>query len=114
MSYLAGDGHDTQTRPPPAGGSSAGAYLVVFHGDTSQVFHLPQVGAVVVGRGEEATLRFDDESLSRRHAAILCAEDEIAVDDLDSHNGTWVNGERVSGRRSLAGGDAITIGQVLL
>lgn len=56
-----------------------------------------------------------DARVSRVHAALERVGDEWAViDDGLSHNGTWVNGERVTGRRRLADGDTIAVGATVL
>lgn len=49
----------------------------------------------VLGRGAEADLRLDDPGISRRHAEIVLS-DPPRINDLQSTNGTFVNGERVS------------------
>src|SRR5262245_48519283 len=67
--------------------------------------------AFVVGRGAEADLQLDDESVSRRHALFRVGENELAsVDDLGSRNGTFVNDRRIAGRVQLAAGDVIALG----
>jgi two-component system response regulator AtoC len=90
------------------------AYLLVLEGGSSRMFHLPRHGVVLIGRTTEAELQLQDESVSRRHARILIADGEASVSDLESYNGTRVNGEPVEGARELASGDVISIGDVLL
>jgi len=52
-----------------------------------------------------------DSRVSRVHAALERVGDDWAVmDDGLSHNGTWVNGERLTGRRRLGDGDTISVG----
>lgn len=56
-----------------------------------------------------------DSRVSRVHAALERVGDDWAVmDDGLSHNGTWVNGERVTGRRRLRDGDTISVGGTLV
>lgn len=56
-----------------------------------------------------------DSRVSRVHAALERVGEEWAVmDDGLSHNGTWVNGERVTGRRRLCDGDTIAVGGTLV
>jgi two-component system, NtrC family, response regulator AtoC len=90
------------------------AYLLVVDGDSSSIFHLPRCGAVVIGRGAEAELRVTHASVSRRHATIRVDDNVIRVADLDSHNGTAVNGVTVTDSRVLASGDVVTVGDVVL
>jgi EmrB/QacA subfamily drug resistance transporter len=66
----------------------------------------------VLGRDDSADIVLSDNTgqLSRRHVRISAAEREILVEDLDSTNGTFLNGERVHGKHPLASGDQIRIG----
>ncbi|MGZ3407937.1 MAG: sigma 54-interacting transcriptional regulator, partial [Polyangia bacterium] len=89
-------------------------YLLVVQGGSSEFFHLPATGMVVIGRSEEADLRLDDDTASRSHAKIITADGVARLFDLGSHNGTFVNGERVDGTRPLVSGDVITIGAITL
>lgn len=50
---------------------------------------------VVVGRGEHADIFLEDSSISRFHARLQVRGSELLVTDLESRNGTFVNGERV-------------------
>jgi NADH dehydrogenase len=63
-----------------------------------------------LGRGPENNVVIPDGRVSRRHALIQREGGRYLIDDLDSLNGTWVNGERISGRRELKSGDTLHIG----
>jgi len=65
-----------------------------------------------IGRSEECHLRPGNSEVSRRHAVILVEEGSVTVQDFDSSNGTFVNGERVQGERELANGDTLRIGSL--
>jgi len=68
-------------------------------------------GRHVVGRGAEADIVFDDTGVSRLHAELVVSYDgTVEVHDLGSTNGTYLNGEPVSGPQPLHDGDAIRIG----
>jgi DNA-binding NtrC family response regulator len=96
-------------------GSGPGtAYLLVVDSDTSSIFHLPSNGAVVIGRGSDVELKVQHASVSRRHATIRVEQGLVRVSDLGSHNGTRVNGEPVVDTRTLASGDVVTVGDVVL
>jgi pSer/pThr/pTyr-binding forkhead associated (FHA) protein len=63
-----------------------------------------------VGRSLAADIRFDDPTVSRRHALIVRQPDGLRVLDDRSLNGVFVNGERVEWS-TLADGDEIVIGR---
>jgi DNA-binding CsgD family transcriptional regulator len=67
--------------------------------------------AFVVGRGRDADLQLDDESVSRRHAKLAVMSDGLpAIEDLGSQNGTFINGKAIVGSARLQVGDRITLG----
>lgn len=69
---------------------------------------------VVLGRGALADLDLGDAAVSRRHAMVSLAGGDCLLSDLQSGNGTFVNGERVVQPVRLAHGDKISIGQARL
>jgi DNA-binding winged helix-turn-helix (wHTH) protein len=71
-------------------------------------------GAIVIGRGQDAEIRIDSGGVSRRHARIVVSGDEARVEDLGSKNGTFVEGEPVTGTCRLRDGDEIRLGPVTL
>ncbi len=72
---------------------------------SNQVMHL--------GRGIAAELRFDDSSVSRRHAILVPRPSGARILDDRSANGTFVNGRRVQ-QADLQSGDVIVLGRVVL
>src|SRR5688572_15386437 len=68
---------------------------------------------VTIGREEGNMLRLNDERVSRFHAKILFDNSEVILTDLESTNGTRVNGNVVQIRR-LKPGDRIGVGRSLL
>ena len=64
---------------------------------------------VVIGR-EGCDVVLADPEVSRRHAALRMTDDGPAVEDLDSSNGTFVNGTRISGIFVLSDGDVVAFG----
>jgi pSer/pThr/pTyr-binding forkhead associated (FHA) protein len=63
-----------------------------------------------IGRSLAADVRFDDSTVSRRHALIVCQADGVRVLDDRSLNGVYVNGSRVEWS-PLADGDRISVGR---
>src|SRR5215210_2437368 len=99
---------------PPAGARSmrAGqAFLLYRDGDDREQSFSFEPGLLQASVGRELSsdlvLAWDDK-VSRLHARFERVEDDwTVVDDGLSRNGTFVNGERVSGRRGLNDGDIV-------
>jgi hypothetical protein len=74
---------------------------------------------VILGRALEAEIRVNDTQCSRQHARITTGPNpesratEYVLHDLDSRNGTFLNGRRIR-REALENGDKITIGDTIL
>lgn len=67
-------------------------------------------GATVIGRTTKAEVRLTDDGVSRRHAKVAVSDDGVVtVVDLDSTNGTFVNGARVD-MAIVRRGDRLEIG----
>ena len=71
--------------------------------------HAVSQRSIVLGRSRESDIRVDDANVSRRHAEVRQEGATYWVVDLDSTNGTELNGRRVS-RAKLTDGDTITVG----
>jgi hypothetical protein len=87
-------------------------FLLYRDNDDDQVILALAGERISIGRrpSNEVALDWDSE-VSRVHAALERAGDDwTLVDDGLSHNGTFVDGERVAGRRRLRDGDVITVG----
>ena len=74
----------------------------------SQIFRLAE-GAVSIGRDPSNRMAIRDVTISRQHCVIEIHNGQTVVTDLESHNGTFVNGIPVS-KRPLAHGDVVRIG----
>src|SRR5215831_21194680 len=68
---------------------------------------------VTIGREEGNALRLNDERVSRYHAKVQVEDGDIILTDLDSTNGTRVNGTAIQIRR-LRAGDQVAIGRTML
>jgi hypothetical protein len=89
-----------------------GQYLAWQDGSRTRVAPLDREWTRV-GRSLAADVRFDDPTVSRRHALIVRQADGVRVLDDRSLNGVFVNGERVEWR-VLADGDEIVVGRYRL
>lgn len=74
---------------------------------------LPQTGELVIGRAAEADLTIPDHGVSRRHAMLVVTASAVAVRDLSSTNGTYVNGDRTDAAE-LRPGDRLRVGDTIL
>lgn len=66
-----------------------------------------------IGRGPRADFVVDAALLSRVHCRVVATDTEFRVEDLNSTNGTFVNGRRVS-QSALRDGDRLTLGRLEL
>jgi two-component system cell cycle response regulator len=88
-------------------------YLIVLAGENlGKMFRLEQA-ETILGRSSDATFRLPDDGVSRLHAKIIQAGDEVWVEDLKSVNGTLINGQRIA-RSLLRDGDKIQMGSTTI
>ena len=71
-------------------------------------------GVHTLGRGEENSATLLYASISRQHALLYFENETLAVEDLDSKNGTFIDDQRVSGRTPLEQGQTLRLGDVRL
>jgi pSer/pThr/pTyr-binding forkhead associated (FHA) protein len=89
------------------------AHLEIEAGAERQRFELPEAAAeIVIGRSADCQWIIPSGAVSRRHAVLRRRGDELVVEDLGSSNGTMVNGERLSGPRTLRDRDKLQLGAV--
>ncbi len=67
-----------------------------------------------IGRGPGNALHFRDPWLSRAHARISWLTESYYLEDLESRNGTYLNGSKLATRRALTHGDSIVLGDIEL
>lgn len=65
---------------------------------------------VFVGRSSSSDIAVNDKKVSRNHARIIFKNGSYIIEDLNSKNGTYVNGSRISGARNLNPGDIVKTG----
>jgi pSer/pThr/pTyr-binding forkhead associated (FHA) protein len=89
-----------------------GEYVVFEDGGETRVVALTREWTRI-GRSLAADVRFDDPTVSRRHALVVRQADGVRVLDDRSLNGVFVNGERIEWR-ALRDGDEIVVGRYRL
>jgi two-component system cell cycle response regulator len=89
------------------------AHLIVLAGTSlGQMFRVEQ-SETVIGRGADASIRIEDDGVSRKHARVVQQGDQVWIEDLESANGTFVNDGRVD-RHLLRDGDKIQMGSTTI
>ena len=84
---------------------------LVLTGGKSAGREVPVTGPeFLIGRSEECHLRPQSSRVSRRHTMIVVREGYVAVRDLGSSNGTYVNDEKIEGEKELKNGDQLKVG----
>jgi pSer/pThr/pTyr-binding forkhead associated (FHA) protein len=102
VSAVTGPGDDTLTDGAPA------QSLVVLAGDDTHIFHSEFTA------GRQGSLAISDEHASSHHARFLYAHGFWYVEDLDSTNGTFLNGRRMYSAQRLKKGDKVRIGRTVI
>src|SRR5258707_14742974 len=89
------------------------ASLICLHPGKTEVdrFGL-EIGVFHLGRSKACNFVVKDATVSRRHAKISVTKASIQVEDLNSFNGTSINGERVCGSMALMEGQRLRCGGV--
>ena len=105
--YQQGQQYPQNYGPPNAAPQEITATLSI--DDGSGRSHQLQRGSNVIGRGQDASFRLADTSVSRRHVDVYFDGQSAVLHDLGSTNGTTVNGSSVQ-TWQLADGDVIHIG----
>jgi len=72
-----------------------------------------QKGLVILGRDSSCKIKIQAQGISKKHAQIIMDDTSLRIEDLNSSNGTFVNGKQIQ-TRHLKSGDRISIYNVLL
>lgn len=71
------------------------------------------IGGLSIGRSKDADVQIDDRYASSIHARLFSREGRHFVEDMNSTNGTTLNGATLSGEAELVDGDTIQIGDTV-
>jgi len=106
VEWVGDDPEDAPVRPPAGDPVSRAAIVRLTSDDRTVVL---TEGSHIVGRDPDASVWIASTVVSRHHARLVVQRDRITIEDLDSRNGTFVNGARVTGVLALAHGDELRI-----
>jgi pSer/pThr/pTyr-binding forkhead associated (FHA) protein len=101
-------------RAVPAAPAPLAELEVLNEGPSKGIRHAIRTPLAQVGRGPTNDVRLTDESVSEIHAKLQRRDDGWYVVDMNSTNGTWVGGSRVTGERRLEGAPDVRFGGVKL
>ena len=85
------------------------AMLIVFEGKSPKQQWVLQDSIIIIGRGEDCQIIIEDRQASRHHARITQSAQGYILEDLDSKNGTYLNGQPLTTTKVLEDGDEIGI-----
>jgi pSer/pThr/pTyr-binding forkhead associated (FHA) protein len=109
----AGKSKKKASKPPPKRRGSPTHVLVVEGANTGERADLAQA-PILIGRGNDAAIRLDDDYVSTRHARIAASGDQWFVEDLGSTNGTYIGSARITQPTTLTMGTQVRIGKTIL
>jgi len=85
--------------------------LVIRSGvDVGKEFIL-DINELIIGREQTADITISDPEISRRHARLFFQNGGYIIEDLGSTNGTFVNGQKISGPYLLRPGEVVNFGE---
>ncbi|MGB3736400.1 MAG: FHA domain-containing protein [Ilumatobacter sp.] len=105
----------TKTRKPPKGRGGHAARLVILEPKHRRGMAVAIAGEITLGRDDSCTITIQDDSyVSTLHLRIYDYDGQPMVEDLDSTNGTFHNGNRLHGSKLLQPGDRIQVGTTVI
>jgi pSer/pThr/pTyr-binding forkhead associated (FHA) protein len=106
-------GKAPKQKPPPKRRGSPTQVVVTQGGNTGATADLAQA-PILIGRGNDAAIKLDDDYVSTRHARIAASGDQWFVEDLGSTNGTYIGTVRITQPTTITLGTQIRIGKTIL
>jgi len=101
-----------QKAPPKRRGSPT--HVAVIQGQNSGATASLANAPILIGRGNDAAIRLDDDYVSTRHARIVASGDQWYVEDLGSTNGTYLGTQRITQPAPIGLGAQVRIGKTIL
>jgi sigma-54 dependent transcriptional regulator, acetoin dehydrogenase operon transcriptional activator AcoR len=108
--------HDLGAKAPGTAQADRGL-LLLYAPEPQRLPVVTAIGSAPVVLGREPPpggIAIPLSSVSRLHARVQASGDAVFVEDLESRNGTFVNGRRIDTRRAIEDGDEIRVGEVVM
>ena len=90
------------------------AKLVILSQGLTGKSHELKVDKTTIGRVEDNTFPITEPSVSSHHCEVFLRGTDVVVNDLNSTNGTFINGEKITGEAPLKPGQILRLGQIEL
>jgi len=90
------------------------AKLVILSSGMTGRSHDLKVDKTTIGRVDDNTFPVAESSVSSHHCEVLLRGTDVVVNDLNSTNGTFINGDKITGEAVLKPGQILRLGQVEL
>jgi pSer/pThr/pTyr-binding forkhead associated (FHA) protein len=103
----------TRSKPAKPRRGTPTAVAIVEGGNKGEMIPLDKA-PLLIGRGNDAAIRLDDDYVSTRHARIASSGDQWFVEDLGSTNGTYIGSARITQPTTLTMGTQVRIGKTIL
>ena len=87
--------------------------ITVTEGKYTNQYWVIDQDEIILGRDDECDIVVPERQISRQHIRIFRENNSYFVEDLDSRNGTWVNGQRIQEPHQIFDGDEIHVALVL-
>ena len=101
-----------QKAPPKRRGSPT--HVAVIQGQNAGATANLAEAPILIGRGNDAAIRLDDDYVSTRHARIVASGEQWYVEDLGSTNGTYLGTQRITQPAPIGLGAQVRIGKTIL
>lgn len=101
------------TGEPMSDEKSEHPILTVVEGKYNNQYWVMDKPSIILGRDDVCDIVLPERQISRQHIRITRQNDKFFVEDLESRNGTWLNGQRLQGSHELFDGDELHIALVI-
>jgi pSer/pThr/pTyr-binding forkhead associated (FHA) protein len=88
--------------------------VILSEGQKGRTYELQPGVVTTVGRVEDNAFQIAEGSVSSHHAEVIARETDVLIRDLNSTNGTFINGNQITGEAPLKPGQTLRFGQVEL